>query len=943
MKKFITCCIIVILCITSDTIFATIYTVTSTADAGAGTLRQCITDANATAVGAPHTINFNIAGVAPFTINLASDLPAITRAGTVIDATTQTGYSGTPIVYLNATGRTNGIYINNVASVKIFGLQIYGATNGININGDAADGFQIGDANKGNYINRSIYHINISDADNGFIYGNKIGLNIAGTAVYANGSTSYFYGIYLTGNTGTCNGNTIGGASAGQGNIICGVEYDGLRFNNSGVGRGCNNNFVRGNIFGTDATLTKYFWCGYGAVRVTSNCASNTIGGTLSGEGNVISNNAKNAGGGASAILIYGPNSDFNQIRRNTFYCNQENIQVTMGINLCSGCPAGNGGVATTVLSIAGNVVSGTGAGNGSTVELYYDGNCKYCQGSIYVASATADALGNWSIDLSSLNLPPCPKLTATTTHTNGNTSEFSNCVNYSNNGVRWTGVTSTEWNLAANWDCGSVPNSTLDAWVPNVTRASNRFPVIGVGGALTANVKSLRVDTLASINLNTAGDILQVYDDWDFRNGSVLTSLTTSNIRFLSNIAGNKQNFSHNGSGTLPNTTINQGVNAPGMVLLTDMSVNASSTLTFTNGIIDGFTNNKKVILNNTAGTSCNAGSTSSYVQGILEHVVGTTTNTFNFPVGTVLKGYQLSTLNFTIAPTSSSTIDAYFQNTISGITQTICTNNYQSHLDNGQWDISRIAGTGGTYRVTLYNTAGSYTTTGTLFALSKDAVIPATLNCGTEQFITPNSVTCGGLTTFSKFATATNQAPLPVKLLFFNAFLNKQDKNILLSWSTASETNNDYFTIEKSLDAINWELLGFVDGAGNSNQVLNYKYTDYKPIIGNQFYRLKQTDYNGNFEYSAVATISNNENADFECIIYPNPNQGKFELFIRGDANASTSLKIVNILGHNVGNYPELTGNVFSFDITESKAGIYYIEIIQNNNFKIIKIIKN
>ena len=101
------------------------------------------------------------------------------------------------------------------------------------------------------------------------------------------------------------------------------------------------------------------------------------------------------------------------------------------------------------------------------------------------------------------------------------------------------------------------------------------------------------------------------------------------------------------------------------------------------------------------------------------------------------------------------------------------------------------------------------------------------------------------------------TCSAYLPIELLTFDGF-NKKENNIL-TWSTASENNNDYFTIERSEDGVNWKTVDSIDGAGNSTQLLNYTTVDnnFREVIN--YYRLSQTDYNGTREFFKIIAIDN------------------------------------------------------------------------------------
>lgn len=98
----------------------------------------------------------------------------------------------------------------------------------------------------------------------------------------------------------------------------------------------------------------------------------------------------------------------------------------------------------------------------------------------------------------------------------------------------------------------------------------------------------------------------------------------------------------------------------------------------------------------------------------------------------------------------------------------------------------------------------------------------------------------------------------PLPIELISFDGY-NKSNNNIL-TWSTASENNNDYFTVERSEDGVSWDIIYTVDGAGNSQSKINYSLVDnsYREVIN--YYRLKQVDYDGQSElFEKIVSIDN------------------------------------------------------------------------------------
>ena len=117
-------------------------------------------------------------------------------------------------------------------------------------------------------------------------------------------------------------------------------------------------------------------------------------------------------------------------------------------------------------------------------------------------------------------------------------------------------------------------------------------------------------------------------------------------------------------------------------------------------------------------------------------------------------------------------------------------------------------------------------------------------------------------------------NIITLPITLLSFDA--EKQVNSVLLNWVTVSEINNDYFTIEKSTNGIDFISVGTVKGSGNSTEKNEYSLVDAKPYNGVSYYRLKQTDYNGSFTYSDIRVVEFKGKSSSDSKIYPNPSKG-------------------------------------------------------------------
>lgn len=141
---------------------------------------------------------------------------------------------------------------------------------------------------------------------------------------------------------------------------------------------------------------------------------------------------------------------------------------------------------------------------------------------------------------------------------------------------------------------------------------------------------------------------------------------------------------------------------------------------------------------------------------------------------------------------------------------------------------------------------------------------VAPITVTSGQCLTININNFKNGSNTftinltgTTANITTSPGCSPLPIELILFGV----EDKEIynLLSWSTATEINNHYFSIERSNDGMLWEEIAQVQGNGNSSTKIDYSYSDYTRTLSVNYYRLKQTDYDGSYEYAEIIYIDN------------------------------------------------------------------------------------
>lgn len=167
---------------------------------------------------------------------------------------------------------------------------------------------------------------------------------------------------------------------------------------------------------------------------------------------------------------------------------------------------------------------------------------------------------------------------------------------------------------------------------------------------------------------------------------------------------------------------------------------------------------------------------------------------------------------------------------------------------------------------------------------------------------------------------------SPLPIELLSFSG--KNTWKGNVLDWQTASEINNAYFTVERSVDGSNFEELANLDGAGNSTEKHSYSYLDRTAKTGLNYYRLRQTDFDGTFTNSNIIAIRSVESKGL-FTIFPNPNTGTFTLSFEGEDTGDYDLKVFNTLGAVVFSSPVNASSSTTFFVPELSAGVYTVHL--------------
>ena len=183
-----------------------------------------------------------------------------------------------------------------------------------------------------------------------------------------------------------------------------------------------------------------------------------------------------------------------------------------------------------------------------------------------------------------------------------------------------------------------------------------------------------------------------------------------------------------------------------------------------------------------------------------------------------------------------------------------------------------------------------------------------------------------------------------LPITLVDFAAEL--KDNVVELKWSSASEMNNDFYTIEKSTDGIHFETVKIVTGVGNSTTKNYYEELDDKPYSDISYYRLKQTDFDGSSIIHSMVSVNRNP-IEENILMYPNPGDGNFTLQLKGLKNSEFEIFVKDAYGkicltqklfctEDIWNYPLETKNLLS-------KGMYIVQLICHDTVYSQKLVIN
>ncbi len=457
------------------------------------------------------------------------------------------------------------------------------------------------------------------------------------------------------------------------------------------------------------------------------------------------------------------------------------------------------------------------------------------------------------------------------------------------------------------------------------------------------------------AVNLNS-GTRITFFGDF-INNGSI-----TDLGQMVSFAGTGPQNIAGNAATTFNNLTIantGSGITLSGFTNLT-----VANTLTLTSGII--ITSTNIVVLSSSVASSLVY--TSGFIYGTFRRYIASNTSTYLYPLGDGTASTNRHQITFVNNALNAGI--SYLDATVLDFVQSV--NNTDVNLSTTQqlspivhtageqvghstiWTLTPDAYTyvGGNYGVQLFveNTTLSAANDNMFCPLKR--TLPSTSYAG---FLTYDAVTAispagsagrtfsagtgyaqrTGYTSFSQHTIgfANGVGELPIELIDFDA--KPDGNNVDLFWTTASESNSDYFRVQRSPDGTDFTDLDQQNAAGNSSIIIKYTAVDYNPYKEISYYRLKQVDNDGKFKYSNPVSV--NFQNEKTISVYPNPASGTFYVCIFGMSGQKISILVRN--GNGQEYYARIVTvmedrEVIEIDpLNKLAAGVYFVEAVSDN----------
>ncbi len=426
-----------------------------------------------------------------------------------------------------------------------------------------------------------------------------------------------------------------------------------------------------------------------------------------------------------------------------------------------------------------------------------------------------------------------------------------------------WKGTTN-DWNLNTNWCDNTVPASTTDV---SISTGVANMPQI----TAASSCRNLTINTGATVTIN-GSNTLSIFGNLT-NSGSLTTNTSTVSLSGSAQqtVSGNPVNFN--------NLTLNNSaVTSPQLTVNSFVTVLANFTMTQGNANLSAY--------NLTIGQSAASPGTLSYAAGRLYN--GNLTRWFNttaitvgnteghFPVGS-----SADYRPFFVGHAGLST-----GGTIRAGHTAVATTSNVSFADGAStiirrndsfWSLATGNGiaTAGTFLVraegTGFGTVADVDHLHLVRAADATGIGTKTASAGTltNPQVNRNAVPLAGLTNNFYMGSTNASSPLPISLISFSGrFVNQ---GVQLDWSTASQENFDYFQVERSVNGIDFSAIHQLAGEGESTTTLHYSFLDVEVKSGKYYYRLRNVDRDGTFEFSKIIYVD--KHFENRISVYPNP----------------------------------------------------------------------
>lgn len=955
-------------------------TVNNTNDAGAGSLRDAMTLANSSAGN--DYINFNLGAGGPFTITLLSALPTLTdNAGLTIDGWNNSGNNGTPntiavfstsigsplnpvykIILANGNNIPVGITISSTFNM-IRGLVLQDFGDGTPSNNDmciritagsnTVVGCYLGMAQDGATMGtRPFYGVYIAGPNNRIGDGTNAGVNLI-SGMGGNGGTK----IYITGATATANivrGNIIGLQSNGtsaltasatgislitsaHSNTIGGTgTFDGNLISGNrgtGISISTNSNVIQGNYIGPLSDGVTGLTGSMQSNGMSNGGSFNLIGGSVPGARNLISGNT-NLG-----MDMSGSN---NIIRGNYWGTNKfGTARISVG---------NNGGF--TINTGTGNIVGGTGAGEGNVISGFPSMG-------FWLLNQPAGA-GQNTIQQNTVGLAA----NGTSSLTGGGNANGFNMMLGARNFLIG-GNTSAARNIIS----GNSTGITMNNNVTTNTVQGNYIGLAGDGmsrvtGANQTNGISITAGTLNLIGGTGAGQGNVISGNTTY--GIYLSTASTSLNTVLQNTIG----LQANASSTLTGGNTQSGI----YIDNSNSNVIGGSTGSTSRNIISGNSafgigiSGASASLNLVSGNYIGVSGTSGSVTGAnqvngVRIITGANTNTiggYSGAFGTNPQGNLIS----------RNTGDGIYVFSLGAVSNLISRNliysngaaslpinlNYGANQGNAGKAVPVImtvtttivtgsnaatAGVGDTVEVFTNNTGNcrdlmSYKGSTLATAAGNWTLTGITINQGESAIATARTVANNNT---SQVSICT--VPLPVELSLFN--VECINNEIVIKWVTESELDTRDFIIERSEDGEHYRFVGKVKARGRSVIRNEYILTDPFPQNNERLYRLRQNDENGNVEYYYAHLLASCEEVRPVISVFPSPVTEKLKVACYYPHDLLVNVYLTDMNGSKLFSKTNWSGkDLLEINVSELPGGTYVLTVsspIEEFNTKVIK----